>query len=707
MKPPISGGDRRPPSKLVLIPRNQVNTWPAVAITFILGVFLMAAIPTIGFAQDKPLVRTITVRKLTVGEGDSPKVTLAIDITGDRFGTSEIPIMVELINLDTGAAAPAKVTKHDASKIIATIELPTSKDPVKYEFRVKVNGESAISDAHLADFSVVIKKEEEPKPKASALQITYESFKSEEYPNLHSLLITNKSDNATQGFSSNPALMKVDIVPPGATNITVQPGSNPYQMLVTFLASEKFVPKGVMVTVFDPTSTMANSKPLFFSTPFKEKEKKPDANQPKIDEIAITSIQRHSGYGTLRITGSGFGDYERPPITGEKELLCILHRSRDPRIADEQEDRIPRKDDDDNLELSQFPARDKEVCNQVTDQKRTAMNNWRQRIEERVNVTLQPRNPDFRVERTQILYVDDKVINVYFEFTRFDGYSAPFRLENATVTVNKGAVVQSPVSDEGGKYTALLSGPQTFIVPKQIGAAKDANLEFTYTILNQRDAKYLFGSGVGENFYVIELAVVNNGKKKVAVPLGSIQADVAWLYGWGKNEEIFFEEGPPTIPPLPLGAVSGYFDAFQKTKGKAAKLFNVLEGIATLSTAMIPVIRELGGATNILSNGVIPGLRKSIGDLSSEQLARLTSMSWEGIEEIAAGGSKSKFIYIPRAEQLFGDFKRLGEGGVEYNARKKVINLTGLEVVGFEVTESEKKQATGSDDIHNGEIPKP
>jgi hypothetical protein len=492
-------------------------------------------------------------------------------------------------------------------------------------------------------------------------------------------------------------------------------------MLVTFQAPEDFQVKGLMVTVFDPASMMANNQPKFYSTPFKEKEKKPDLNQPTIDEIAVTSLQRHSGYGTLRITGSGFGDYERPPITGERELLCLLKRPSDPRISDEQTDRIHLPEVDKKnpnytarkigeLPLNQLPPSGDELCQTaLTKQPDQAV--WRKAIEERVNVMLTPRNPDFRIERTQVTYIDDHVIDVYFEFSRWDNYSTPLRLDNATVTINKGAVSAASTSDETSKYAAVVSSPQTFVVRNQVGLPRDKNLEYRYTILSQKDAGYLFGDGIAENFYVIELAVVNNAQKKMAIPLGSIQAEVAWLYGQPKKGgAYFYEEGPATLPALPLGAVSGYFDAYQKSKGKWAKIFNVLDGVATLSATMVPVIRELERPGLILTTGVIPGMRKAIGDLSGEQIARLTSLSWEGVEEIPASGSKTKFIYVPRAEQLFGDFKGRRSDGTSYVSRKKVIDLTALEVVGFEVTESQKKAGTEKESGATGgekETPKP
>jgi hypothetical protein len=73
--------------------------------------------------------------------------------------------------------------------------------------------------------------------------------------------------------------------------------------------------------------------------------------------------------------------------------------------------------------------------------------------------------------------------------------------------------------------------------------------------------------------------------------------------------------------------------------------------------------------------------------LSSEQLQRLTTLSWENVEEIPPGGSKSKFIYIPRADQIFGD-------GKNNPVKRKLVTIRGIEVSGFEVIESEQKLAT-------------
>lgn len=648
--------------------------------------------------KDEPRVTSIGVRRVTTAE-DKSKVTLALEISGDNFGGSAVVVTVKLVNLETGATLDATIVSHDNNLIVASAQVPIAKKAVKYQFRVTVAGKLAIQPGHLSDYTLEVGKEEKKEETPAPVEITYDEFKSEEYPNLHSLLITNKNTNNKPGFSSNPALMKVDIVPSGATNVTIQPGSSPHQMLVTFLASEKFAVKGVVVTVFDPNSTLANNQPVAFSTPFiKDKPAKGDPNAPTISNIDVLSIQRHSGYGRLRITGSGFGDYERPPITGEKELLCCLNRPKNPNISNEQVDRIESKEEENNDKNAKTPphpdeliVKDTEVCSVEQPEKCRLMADWRRRVEERINVTLVPRNTDLRVERTQVLYIDDKVIDVYFEFTHFVGYTMPFRLASAAVSVSKGAVQQARTSDDAGEITAVVSSPRTFFVSKEVGTPRDPNLEYRYAVLNQKDAKRLFGQGVGDNFFVIELTVVNkNPNKKVNIPLGSIQAEAVWNYGNGARE--FFEDGPETLPPLPLGAVSGYFDAYQKSQGKWAKVFNVLDGVTTLGTSLIPVFgRNIERPVAILAGGFIPGLKKSIGDLSSEQLQRLTSMSWEGVEEVAPGNSKTKFIYILRADWFFG---KEVTGLNNKKTRKQVIDITALEVRGFEVTESEEKAAT-------------
>src|SRR5207248_100926 len=139
-----------------------------------------------------------------------------------------------------------------------------------------------------------------------------------------------------------------------------------------------------------------------------------------------------------------------------------------------------------------------------------------------------------------------------------------------------------------------------------IGPQKDKNLEYRYTVLDPDDASELFGWGVGKNFYVLQLSVVNNSDKKLVVPLSSIQAEVEWSYDAYPEAGPVFDEGPTTLSPLKLSAITSYFDTFQKTKGKKARLFNILDGVGTLAASLVPVFgRGLERGNSIMSGGLI------------------------------------------------------------------------------------------------------
>ena len=80
-----------------------------------------------------------------------------------------------------------------------------------------------------------------------------------------------------------------------------------------------------------------------------------------------------------------------------------------------------------------------------------------------------------------------------------------------------------------------------------------------------------------------------------------------------------------------------------------------------------------------MSGGFIPGLKKSLGDMSSQQLQNLTSLSWDSLEEIPAGGAKEKFVYIQRSGQNFSSDPII---------KKEIKSIAGIEVSGFVVKDS-------------------
>jgi hypothetical protein len=313
---------------------------------------------------------------------------------------------------------------------------------------------------------------------------------------------------------------------------------------------------------------------------------------------------------------------------------------------------------------------------------------WVSDIKQNVKVDLVPRNTDIQIKRSEVTYMDDKLIDIYFEFTLFSGYSRPFRLASTTVTLRKpGTKTIQTVNDVG--VVATIAGPETFLAAKDVGPRRDQNLEYRFNVMDHEQAGSLFGKGVAENFYVIQLSVVNKGPKKVAVPLAAIQAEIEWIKGSDDSGDAEYLEGPATLPAIPLASVSGFFDSYNKLKGKKATVFRILDGVATLGTSIIPFVGP-GFKTSqlIFTGGVIPGLRLGFGDLSGQQLQNLTALSWQNVEVIsAAGGSLDKYIYVPRNRQDFG-------AGVSPAVRKIPYNLLGLEVTGFEVTESEAIVAT-------------
>ena len=642
------------------------------------------AVGSVARAQEQnPRVRGVSVQKITLSESDPSKATLVLVISGEKFGGPARPATVRLINQLTGAIVAARIISHTDIKIVATAEVDVNAQAITYVPQLALAGIDVIRPEHLSDYTIEIKREEKADQEPKPFEITYEAFKSAQYPNLFSLVITNKNENNKPGFSPNPSLMKVDVIPAGVTNLTIQPGSSPHQMVVTFLAPEDFETKGVIVTVFDPASTLGAGEPVAFSTPFQQKQPKTDPNQHKIADVKILALQRRLGIGRVLIQGTGFGDYERPPISGERELLCCVARTM---AAFERNN--PEKRDERNVQIQESGPL-AEVCNIALSSQCEAMRNWRRRIEERVNIALVPRNPNLRVERTQIMYIDDKVIDVYFEFTHFPGYSQPFRLASATVSVNKGAVKVTREQTANAAVTATVSGPQTYADSRDIGVPPDKNLEYRYTVLDQKDAALLFGSGVADKFFAIELAVLNRAEKKVAVPLSAIQAEIEWAYGDDpRGADIYYEDGDSTIPPLALSEITSYFDSYRKTKGRRARLFNVLSGVATLGASLVPVFgRNIERPVAILTGGLTPALRTALGDISSEQLQNLTSRTWENVEEVPAKSGKTKFIFIQRGDQLFN-------GDVPPIVKKQIKNIRGLEVIGFEIVESKEKLAT-------------
>jgi len=595
-------------------------------------------------------------------DGDKNVIPLSLLIEGKGFGKTAAAAKVTLTNTVSGEKSDeALITVFADNMIIARAEAPAGGgEGSRYILGLEINGDPVEIDKAFSLIKIPVEKTR--KPNGRSVEVEFKAFPNPQNPSAHSLRVSPREGDE---FAADAANMKVQILPAGATNITIEPGNTADRMLVTFVAPADFEVEELFVTAYDSKEPKAYERPSTDT----------DANEVEITRVDILSLQRRDGFGRVKIEGHGFGNYPHP-TNADLELLC------------DRENRSSQVDERNDTHRRDKPEPLVNTSTLCSDRSFAEIKNWRAQVEKSVKVLLVPRNPDLRVERTLIMYVDDKVIDVYFEFSHFEWFSEPFRLESVSVSVSREEAAKKAGSKPAGESSHASNDPaaspatmKTYLASHDIGPPKDLNLEYRYTVLDQKDASQLFGSGVGDHFYAVQISLVNKGDKKVIVPLSSIQAEIEWAYG-SDNDEEAFDEGPATLSPLPLSAISSYFDAFQKTKGRRAKLFNVLDGVVTLGAAMVPVFgRNIERPIAIMSGGLIPGLRKSFGDLSSQQLQNLTSMSWEGVEEIPAGGGKEKFIYVQRSDQTFS-------GSVNPVIRKQIKSIAGLEVSGFVVRES-------------------
>jgi hypothetical protein len=618
----------------------------AMCLCLPLFAILLGVLVNVGRAQtaaNNPVIEGVSFREVSFANN---VVTFTVEITGNNFGGNPSDLTAVEFMDAKGTAVGTIKSKLLASnnKIVVQAEVPLGT--TINVIRITTRG----IPVETSSFKLSL-KEPTPAPKIIPFEIKHSTISSTGSP-LQTLFITNDKGL----FSSNANRMNVEIIPAGASNAFIRPGSNPFNLIVDFIAPDKFEVKDVVVTVYD-SSDLDSRQTIAISQPFTEKKPPTDPNQPTITKIDVLYLQRNKGIGRLKIEGSGFGNYRRPPIVADEFLAAYGRRS----ILPDPPDSLPEPPN--------------------------TWKQWNEEVERFVNVVLVPRNTSLRVERSKILYIDDKLIDLYFEFSQIDGYSLAFRPVSVSLTVKKPGVKQLPVLKAPG-VNATIEGPETYIVSKEVGPKRDENLTYEFTILDNDKANYEFGSGISKNFYVVKLSVVNRGEKKISIPLASIQAEVDWAQG-SFDQDREFLEGPETQTPAPLEDVSAFFDAYQKQHGKRAQVFNTLSGLTTLGAALIPFVGpSFKDAHVVFTGGFIPGLRQAVGDLSGQQLQNLTGRSWQNVEVIPDhGGSITKYVFIQRGEQVF-------TGPVKPNVRKLIMNLRGFEVTGFEVIESTPKQAT-------------
>lgn len=255
--------------------------------------------------------------------------------------------------------------------------------------------------------------------------------------------------------------------------------------------------------------------------------------------------------------------------------------------------------------------------------------------------------------------VKNDVVVVNFSFVCKVGYSTPFVIARVVLTV----------SGADGRPAGSAS--------YEMLPARDKNLIYRSTILSSDQARSRFGGGIAENFYVVQLSVVNQGPSKVQIPLASIQAEVEWYAGAFEGK--FYVAGPATVAPVPLAGAVSYFSTYRQATGPRAKFFNSLQGLTTIGSA-IQLFFGPGFAqgVGIAGGGFRQGLGQIYQDISDQQLANLTSQSFESIEVVSGnGGSLEKVIFIQR-----------GEEKLPSSLRRLITNIEGFEITGYEVPQT-------------------
>jgi hypothetical protein len=708
------------------------------------------------------------------------RASFRLAIIGANLSPTTAPPEVNLDTEDAGHPVPARVAFHDATEIDVSGEapVPTTIKRITVSFGPCAGAAGAMAPEAACQSAVSprglsISIKANPPQQLKEFQVKLEHRANKEFPNLHSLLVTRQSGDTGAGFDARASRMQVDLEPTGASDLTIVQ-SNEQVMALHFVAAADYVPKNVVVTVYDK-SDLESRVPVAVAklAPAKPPE---DPNAPKIDNVEIAFLDRTRGQGRIQIYGKGFGKLDRPGYPVDDYLCDCLERptlsgyrgcshlgdvkgptqvTHEANGSDDKKIKQERAREELAARQGAVELRDKSALRQAEieearyiqalaeaaakrgsldprdesalgqaklDEERfrkalaetaakkepetpifcaafePAWTRFQESLRGRVTVGVNSRNPAIRVERVYIIDFNDERIDVYFEFTRHWGYAWPFRLSGIDLTVTKEVEkVEQAVKADAISAAVEVKGPATFTAAQSIGPKPDPNLTYEYTVLDFEGAKSQLGSGVADNFYVLQLSVVNHGKKKVSIPLASIQAEVEWRYGDGKvvhRVKEFYMAGPPTLAPMPLAAVSAFFGMYQKSEGRRVRVFNILDGITTLATALVPFTAPaFKDAEVVLSGGFIPGLRQAWVDLSAQQLQNLTSLSWETSETVASnGGSIEKFIYIQRKPQFSDRDESLPDRSLK-NV-KQIANIMDLEVTGFEVPDAPEKQAT-------------
>ena len=524
-------------------------------------------------AAKKPAPKVLKVTEAkpsALKAADDGRVSFKLTIKGEGFGTSPEAVSLALLNADGEDAVASDETTVESvepTKIVARVVA----SPGPYSLRLKI-GKTAADTAALGPVMPKITKTPKrgsPSPiEIEAPEVS--AYTSEGTLKKYALVVKRKDGNF---FETDARLVSLSLTPAGATDVTIR-RVTPTRVEADFWAPDGYKVRDVGVTIYDrddPQAVVASS-----DVPKEDEEKadgegatltasaasgpkkssaKPEDAQPEITSTSIIFLQRAYGIGRMKIEGRNFGAYKAPPVSAENYLLCFEPLARQALVRALEEGGHPNGAGQQQLEDQRCKYLGKTMDDWQT---------WRADVESFVKVALVPRNTDLRIEQTKVLYIDDKLIDVYFEFNRYYRNSEPMRLASATVTVKKAAPSQTPAPKQqtpGDTQTASAHAPgfvnammgaatagdkakppaaavpelKTYIASRDIESPQ--KLEYTYDVLDNESAKTLFGSGVAASFYAIQLSVTNMGDKKVAIPRSTIKVEAEWAYGPAESKD--------------------------------------------------------------------------------------------------------------------------------------------------------------------------
>lgn len=589
------------PPKYFSLSQGRLRRTAAYAVTI-----LLLCNGALGATQAKtgrkaaPKVAAVRATEIKVEAGG--RVSFKLTIKGDGYGQSAEAVKLSLLDTDgEDALGEEDVTFESVTPTKIVAQIITKPGP--YSLRLNI-GRAVADTSQIGPLAVPAGETDEDvndtravaaRPPAGLALEDPEVFA---YPSDGGLkkyaLVVKRKQGEGEFFATDSKLVSLVLTPAGASDVVIR-RVTPTRIEADFWAHDKYQIKDVGVTVYDRNNPQVIAASSDIEVPSADDANAPaegarksgtgsynalagketgEGEQPKITSTAVVFLQRAYGIGRLKIEGKGFGDYKAPPVSAEDYLLCFEPLARQALYRALEESRHPDIEGQQRYEDQRCIAPDgskkasagKSLT--ATGQQMSPLDQWREwraRVEKLVKVSLVPKNTDLRIEQTKILYADDTLIDVYFEFNRYFHNSQPLRLASATVTVKKpvkpiaeeprqtpkkqgngevasangASVVNAALganSEEkkdmgvAAKGVTCETGPcKTYIVSSKIGEAP--GLEYTYNVLDNASAEMLFGKGVAGNFYAILLSVTNNGDRKISVPLSSIRAEIEWAYG--------------------------------------------------------------------------------------------------------------------------------------------------------------------------------